>query len=82
MLWLFDRNDQHLRLETRYDNDTSEYVLILNWPDGREETERFADQQDYRRRLVALENRFETERWVRHGPPMILPEGWPDKRLT
>jgi hypothetical protein len=82
MLWFFDRNDQHLRLETRYDNDASEYVLILNWPDGREETERFSDQEEYRLRLVALEKRFEVERWIRHGPPMVLPDGWPDKRLT
>lgn len=82
MLWFFERNDQSLRLETRYDNDTSEYVLILNWPDGHEETERFTDREEYRLRLVALENSFETQRWVRHGPPMILPDGWPNKRVT
>lgn len=82
MLWFFDRDDQHLRLETRYDNDTSEFVLIVNWPDDREETERFTDREAYRPRLVALETRFETERWVRGGPPLILLDGWPHRRRT
>lgn len=82
MLWFFDRNDQHLRLETRYDNATSEYVLIVRWADGHEDTERFTDREAYRQRLVALESRLETDRWVRHGPPIIVPDGWPDQRLT
>ncbi|MGB7220035.1 MAG: hypothetical protein WBD07_14655 [Vicinamibacterales bacterium] len=82
MLWFFDRNDQHLRLETRYDNATSEYVLVVNWPDGREDTERFTDREAYRQRLAVMESRLEAERWMRHGPPVILPDGWPDRRPT
>jgi hypothetical protein len=82
MLWFFERNEESLRLETRYDNDTSEFVLMVRWPNGREQTERFIDREAYRVRLVALENGFQTERWVRHGPPVILPDGWPDEQLT
>ena len=82
MLWFFEREAQSLRLETRYDNDSSEYVVIVHWPDGREETERFTDQDTYRRRLVELENRLETDHWSRQGPPVVLPNGWPNKRLT
>jgi hypothetical protein len=26
MRWFFERNEESLKLETRYDNDTSEYV--------------------------------------------------------
>ena len=27
MVWLFERSDESLQLETRYDNDTSEFFL-------------------------------------------------------
>jgi hypothetical protein len=82
LLWFFDRHNQHLHVETRYDNATSEYVLMLRWPDGREDIERFLDREAYRQRLLALESRLETEQWVRHGPPIIVPDGWPDRRPT
>ncbi len=82
MVWFFQRGDASVRLETRYDNETAEFVVNVKWLDGRENTERFTDREEYRLRLVALENSFEIERWVRRGPPMILQDGWPNKRLT
>ena len=47
MLWFFERDDESLKLETRYDNDTSEFVVIVRHPDGREQTERFTDGDEY-----------------------------------
>jgi len=41
MVWLFERSDETLQLETRYDNDTSEFVAIIRYADGHEHTERF-----------------------------------------
>jgi hypothetical protein len=82
MVWLFERDEESLKLETRYDNATREYVVVVQYPDGREETERFTDQEKYRLRLVALENHLETERWLRDGPPMILADGWPNNWPT
>jgi len=79
MVWFFERDEECLNVETRYDNDTREYVVIVRYADGREETERFTDPQKYRVRLLALENRLETDRWLREGPPMLLPDGWPNK---
>ena len=38
MLWFFERDDESLKLETRCDNDTSESVVIVRHPDGREHT--------------------------------------------
>ena len=29
MLWFFERNDEQVKLETRFDNDTQEYVAIV-----------------------------------------------------
>jgi hypothetical protein len=79
MLWFFERDDQQVKLETRFDNDTQEYVAIVRWPDGREQTERYATAVAFKERLVALERELETERWHRTGPMIVQADGWPDK---
>lgn len=82
MLWFFEREEQALRLETRYDNDAAEFVVTVQWPDGRQQTERFTELEACRAWLVALENALEAERWNPQGPPIFLPYGWPDRRLS
>ena len=82
MLWFFERDDESLELETRYDNETSEYVAIVRRPDGREQTERFADGSKYGAWLETFERNLERQQWVRHGGPVIMPDGWPNKRPT
>ena len=80
MLWFYTRERETLKAETRFDNQTGEYVLILHWPDGREETERFPDPTSFQRRLEALNQRLEAEHWRPDGPPQLLPNGWPRSR--
>ena len=83
MVWFFERSDESLKLETRYDNDTSEFVAIIRYPDGHEHTERFTESKEFRSWLVTFERDLETQHWTRHGGgPVFLPDGWPDKRLT
>jgi hypothetical protein len=82
MLWFFEREADSLRLETRYDNDNSEFVAIIHRPEGSRRIERFTDIVAFQRRLVALEQQLEKERWARKGPPVILPDGWPHRRLV
>ena len=41
MLWFYRRDQASLSLETRYDNDASQYVAIVVHPDGRRDIERF-----------------------------------------
>jgi hypothetical protein len=36
MLWWFGRNEESLQLETRYDNETAEFVAIVRHPDANE----------------------------------------------
>jgi hypothetical protein len=62
------------RLETRYDNDTAEYVAIVTYPDGRKETERFGDADLYRRWLESWERTLEADHWTRRGPPVVVPD--------
>ena len=82
MLWLFERDEESLKLETRYDNDRSEFMAFIRYPDGHEHTERFSDAEAFRSWLVAFEGDLETQRWTLHGSgPVFLPHGWPATRL-
>ena len=82
MLWFFEPNEESLELETRYDNDASELMAIIRYPDGHEHTERFTAADEFRSWLVAFERNLETQHWTRHGDgPLFLPDGWPNKRL-
>jgi hypothetical protein len=79
MVWFFERSSAIFELETRYDNDTTEYVLVLRPPNAASTTERFTDAEAFRVRLQAIEATLIAERWQRGGPPMLLPDGWPDR---
>ena len=80
MIWFYSRDNKSLRLETRYDNDTLEYVGLLTHPDGRHESKRFTTVDAFREWLVTLEDELAEEHWTPTGAPHILPDGWPDKR--
>ncbi len=79
MLWFYTRDRESLQLETRYDNQTSEYVGILRHPDGRQETKRFSSNEAFRAWLLQLDHNLIAEHWTADGSPYILPDGWPDK---
>ncbi|HET9833606.1 MAG TPA: hypothetical protein VFP91_17920 [Vicinamibacterales bacterium] len=79
MLWFYTRDRESLQLETRYDNDTLEYVGILTYPDGRKVLKRFADVERFREWLMTIEQNLAAENWNPDGAPHILPDGWPDK---
>ncbi len=80
MLWFYGRDNERLEVETRFDNETLEYVLIIRWPDQRSVTERFPDAGTFQTRLSALEQDFGADRWQKAGAPILLADGWPDKR--
>jgi hypothetical protein len=79
MVWFYRRDHVSLSLETRYDNETAEYVVIVSHPDGHQQTERFDRRETLREWLLALEQKLAHERWTADGPPHVLPDGWPDK---
>lgn len=76
MVWFYKRSTDSLRVETRFDSVTSEYVLEVAWPDRPKISERFADVGAFDARVLALESDLETEQWQQVGPPEILPHGW------
>ena len=76
MIWLYERDDEALRLETRFDNATGEFVLIQQRPGDKPVTERFNSEDVFRTRLKALSAALDEERWHRKGPPLLLNDGW------
>jgi hypothetical protein len=79
MVWFYKRDQVSLSVETRYDNETAEYVAIVVRPDGRLQTERFLTREAFREWLMALEQQLQHEQWVPDGPVHVLPDGWPHK---
>ena len=80
MLWFFDGDEGQCEVETRYDNGTSEYVLIVRWPDGHANEQRCPDLDTFRARILALNDDLKSKNWRNTGSPIVLPDGWPDKR--
>jgi hypothetical protein len=82
MLWFFDRDDEALQLETRFDNETSEFVATVNYPDGSQRVERFQSIEDFGEWLRAFDRTLREQHWDGRSGPVILPYGWPKKRLS
>jgi hypothetical protein len=76
MIWLFERDDQAVRVETHFDKDTAEYVAIIGWADGKTDTERFTDYTVFQARLVQLESALTTDRWKQVGGPTLIRGDW------
>ena len=81
MVWFWSRGGQELHLETAFDNEKSEFVVTMVWSDGRREIERFTKLEEFRTRLVAIEQHLQSDRWKNSGPPLFVPAGFPNKRL-
>jgi hypothetical protein len=82
MLWFFDRQDESLRLEVRYDNETFEFVIIVTAPDGNERTERFPTLADFQTWMDDFDQFLREQHWASREGAIVLPYGWPNKRLT
>jgi hypothetical protein len=76
MIWIFERGNESLRLETRYDNETAEYILIVHHPDRSHQTERFKDSDTFQTRLDSLDTKLGSENWHYVGAPVLLRDGW------
>ena len=75
MLWIYERNNQKLQVETRFDAANKEYLLIIRPLDGTEQIERFPDAPSFQSRITSLERQLETEHWETHSA-VALHDGW------
>lgn len=77
MIWLFERGEEVVRLETRIDHATGEYVVDIKWASRAAETERYRDAVGFERRMVELEQQLASDQWTQAGTsPRLLPHGW------
>jgi hypothetical protein len=76
MVWFFARGNEAVRVETRFDNASREYVLEIAWAKRPVETERFRDHAAFEARVASVEAQLRADAWAQVGGPEILPDGW------
>ncbi len=74
MLWFFEREHSRLRYEIRRQTDGPEYELVITYPDGGQEVERYSDPTAVVERSMALQNALTEAGWA---PPRIGPRAGP-----
>lgn len=75
MVWIYLRGSESLRVETRFDNETNEYVLNVYREDGTQQAARFKDAALFQARLETLEKDLDRESWQADGV-RLLRDGW------
>ena len=71
MVWFFQRGDDLLRVETRRDRKSREFLLILRQSDGTELVDRFKSKGKFQKRLDDLERKLKANRWAESAAPGI-----------
>jgi hypothetical protein len=73
MVWIFSRGTEQIRVESRYDEQTSDFVMVIDYAGGHRDTQRFGDAVTMRTWLSALEQQLEANGWI--GPVLRGPRG-------
>ena len=68
MIWFFERQEARLQYEIRRQGDGHGYELVITFPDGRQEIERFDDSNAVTRRSIRLERALTDAGW--ESPPV------------
>ncbi len=76
MIYLFERESEAMRIETRYDRASKTYEIIWRRADGTSTQESFKGETSFRSRLDEIYTALEHEAWRSIGPPQLLRDGW------
>lgn len=76
MIWLYERGDATMSIETRFDNASQEYELLWHEAHGPVRREAFRTESEFRARLTAITAALHAEHWRQSGPPALDPAGW------
>ena len=64
MLWFFERNAARLLYEIRRQVDGDDYELVLTFPDGRQEVEKYQDPHALIERSQRLQESLRSQGWA------------------
>lgn len=64
MIWFFERRRARLHYEIRRQTDGPNYELVITFPDGRQQIERYADAAALSERSISLERSLTAEGWA------------------
>jgi hypothetical protein len=70
MLWIFERQGEHMRCEIRREGNGAGYEMVLTHPDGSERMERFDDTTDLIKRTLDLQRELLETGWRQPMPSM------------
>jgi|GEM_PF-1759415 len=72
MLWFFERDAARLLYEIRRQVDGDDYELVLTFPDGRQEIEKYQDPNTLIERSQRLQETLRKQGWT---PPTVRSHG-------
>jgi hypothetical protein len=72
MLWFFQKHHARLHYEIRRQTDGLDYELVITFPDGRQEIERFPDAEAVVQRSLALQHSLAQAGWRPPRPQRSL----------
>ena len=75
MVYIFKRETEVIRLETRYINDSKTFQIICRLADGTMTQESFGGEASFRSRLDEIRTALEKDAWHSAGPH-LLADGW------
>jgi hypothetical protein len=67
MLWFFSNGKVRLKVGTRLDTVTGEYIVDIERPNAAVEVHRFADESRCSEFLSAFENQLTVDGWISDG---------------
>ena len=76
MVYLFEKESENMRIETRYARASRTYEIIWRKADGTVTQESFAGETSFRSRLDEIYTMLESEHWNTVGPPQLQRDGW------
>jgi hypothetical protein len=76
VVWFFQRAGAEMRVVTRFDQMTGDYVVEVQWPGQANAIERYSDYDAFNQRVQRLHSELMESRWIQLGMPARLKDGW------
>lgn len=76
MIWMYERGDATMTIETRFNKASSLYELVWHEGNGTKRLETFVTESEFKERLSAIAIALQEQRWRQAGPPTLDPDGW------